>query len=55
MGRLYSWKEIKADIHSKGLTIEEVAYQMHISAAAMRNRYSKGEIDTDDMALEAKK
>ena len=60
--RHINYDELKNEIHSKGLTIEQVAYYMHISPSTFRYRFSKGEVDSDDilhledgikMALEA--
>ena len=43
------YNELKNEIHSQGLTIELVAAYMHISPSTFRYRFSKGEVDSDDV------
>ena len=46
--RTVNYEDIKAEIHSKGLTVKLVAAYMHISPATLRKKFN-GEVDTDDI------
>lgn len=46
--RTVNYEDIKAEIHSKGLTVKLVAAYMRISPATFKKRYN-GEVDTDDI------
>lgn len=46
--RTVNYEDIKAEIHSKGLTVKQVAAYMRISPATFRKRFN-GEVDTDDV------
>lgn len=46
-----NYNELKEYIHSQGLTIELVAAYMHISPSTFKYRFSKGEVDTDQIDL----
>ncbi|MBR6996145.1 MAG: helix-turn-helix transcriptional regulator [Ruminococcus sp.] len=46
--RTVNYEDIKAEIHSKGLTVKLVAAYMHISPATLRKKFN-GEVNSDDV------
>ena len=46
--RTVNYEDIKAEIHSKGLTVKLVAAYMRISPATLRKKFN-GEVDSDDI------